>query len=126
MGNRDLLSGKEINHIAAAWLAIQASTPGIGILKYIFLRKSLKICTEPCIFFKKIFKICTFKAAEGQFYCSFSGFFRSTGVNVHIKGIFPKNVHTIMHIFDIIFPNMHSRAQGGTREGQAESPCLRY
>ena len=32
---------------------------------------------------------------------------------MHIKEIFLKNMHTLVHIFDIIFQNMHSGEKDG-------------
>ena len=62
---------------------------------YIYSRKNPEICTTLCIFFTENFKICTYKAAHGQFYCSFGGFFYFNRANVHIKGIFSENMHTV-------------------------------
>lgn len=63
-----------------------------------------------CIFSWEILKICTNKAAYGEFYCSFGSFFKGNSTNVHIKGVFLKNMHTDVHIIDIITQNMHIEA----------------
>ncbi|NBH60870.1 hypothetical protein D1841_18095 [Neglecta sp. X4] len=63
-----------------------------------------------CIFSWEILKICTNKAAYEEFYCSFGSFFNGNSTNVHIKGVFLKNMHTDVHIIDIITQNMHIEA----------------